>query len=242
MFGFFRSKKEFDKAVKEEVDRREKENEKRWEEWLKKNPVEVKLGKKNELNMLYVKAEEMYKKGECLASLEILNSVIKGLVEIGETIGLYVFILLIDVRKALEGSDGALDAYDMGIKYYGEISGEQACKWKEHLIVAKESYIEEERMLNEMRTRYKFSLDASVIPALQRLEGIAVSKYIDCGGLDSFDEVWREVLKQVDNFEQGKKEQNNLNKTTYKGAKNWLKHFSHLCKNEIPDEYKTVEG
>ena len=63
----------------------------------------------------------------------------------------------------------------------------------------------------------------------------------DYSSQDSFDAVWRSVLHEVDLFEEG--EESPLNKTTAKGAKRWLKEFSHLCKDvRIPDEYKPKEG
>ena len=56
---------------------------------------------------------------------------------------------------------------------------------------------------------------------------------------DSFDKVWASVLHEVDMYEEG--EESPMNKTTVKGAKNWLKSFSHLYKGRVPEDYKSKE-
>ena len=73
------------------------------------------------------------------------------------------------------------------------------------------------------------------------MESLKVDEYrnIDYCAQDSFDRVWWSVLHEVDMYEEG--EESPLNKTTCKGAKNWLKSFSHLCKERIPKEYKPKE-
>lgn len=247
MFGFFKSKRDFDKAVKKEVDRREEERKKKvdemWRKWQEENEVDIHLSKKNELNVLYTKAEKLYKEGNPDGALVLLNDIISGYTEIGELIGLYVFILLIDVQKTLDGKDGAIWAYDMGIEYYSSASGEYVDRWKEHLQVAKESYLKEENLIEELQEKYDFTLDTPTVIALERLENLAVHRYIKLDAVTEytgFDRVWRSVLNEVDYFEQGDS-LNSLNKTTYKGAKNWLKSFSHLCKEDIPEEYKPKE-
>lgn len=247
MFGFFKSKRDFDKAVQEEVDRREAERKKKvdemWKKWNEENTVDIHLGKQNELYTLYAQAEKLYKDGKPESALVLLNDVINGFKEIGEVIGLYVFILLIDVQKILDGKDGAIWAYDMGIEYYSGVSGEYVDRWREHLQVAKDSYIKEEKLIEELKERYDFPLDTPTIIALERLENLVVYRYIKLEAVTEytgFDKVWRAVLNEVDYFEQGDS-WNSLNKTTYKGAKNWLKSFSHLCKEDIPEEYKPKE-
>lgn len=242
MFGFFRNKKDFDKAVEAEVNKREQERKKKaqemWEEWEKENNVSVNFSEKNEIRILYIEAEKLYKNGEYIEALKKLNEVIEGNVKIGEIVGLYVFILLVDIQRAI-GSD-VLEAYDTGIAYYSKVSGDHVEDWKEHLQVAKESYIQEERLIKEMESRYKFPLTQELIIALQRLEGLAVyRKFLadQCGEWNMYDDVWVSVLKEVEDFEQEVKGCN-LNKTTYKGAKNWLKSFAHLCKRDLPDEYR----
>lgn len=106
---------------------------------------------------------------------------------------------------------------------------------------------EQERMekikLAEMKKRYDFPIDEEPVRiALERLESIKVDVYRDASNDISFDAVWKSVLEQVDYYEQEEKEWNMLNKITYKGAKNWLKSFAHLCKGNVPDEYKSKEG
>lgn len=247
MFGFFKSKKEFDRAVQEEVNRREqkqkKEVEKNWDKWLEEHPVNVNYSKKNEARILYTDAEKLHKEGKDKEALAILNAVMEKLTDLGEIIGLYVFILLIDVQNNLEGMSGALWAYDLGIKYYSGISGEYTDKWKEHLVMARESYIREAEMLQDMKSRYNFELKDELIPALQRLESLKVNecRYDDYASQNSFDAIWISVLHEVDLYEEG--EESMLNKNSCRGAKNWLKSFSHLCKMaKIPEEYKLKEG
>ena len=97
-------------------------------------------------------------------------------------------------------------------------------------------------MIAQMIERYDFEVEREMVPALQRLESLAVNRYIKledsthCG----FDKVWFAVLREVDYFEQGD-ERNSLNKTTYKGAKGWLKSFAHLCKDGVPEGYLPKE-
>ena len=107
----------------------------------------------------------------------------------------------------------------------------------------REDYEIEVNRIKEMQERYSFSIDEEPVRlALERLESIKVNSYRNNSNDVSFDAVWRSVLVQVDYYEQGEKGWNMLNKTTYKGAKNWLKSFAHLCKEDIPDEYKSKEG
>lgn len=244
MFGFFKNKRDFDKAVEEEVNKREQERKKKaqemWEEWEEENTVSLRFSEDNEIRLVYLDAENLYKNGEYLEALKKLKEVIERSVKIEKIIGLYVFILLVDVQKAINGSAGALDAYDIGISYYNKVNGEYVDRWREHLQIAKESYIQEEKVIKEMESRYEFPLTQDLIIALQRLEGLAVyRKFLQdkCGYWKSYDDVWFAVLKEVEDFEQGI-EKCNLNKTTYKGAKNWLKNFAGLTEKDIPDEYR----
>lgn len=247
MFGFF-SKKDFDKAVQKEVDRREAERKKKvskmWEKWEAENQVDVNWNRENNLKTLYTKAEEYYKNGMYQKSLDTLVAVVSGYTELGKAVGLYVFILYIDVVKACKSYEDVLSAYDMGIEYYKNSVGEYVDKWKEYLEVAKDSYIEDEKLIKRLKEEYGFPLDEPMIIALKRLDSLAVHRFIKIDAVDNysgFDRVWRAVLNEVDYFEQGDS-WNSLNKTTYKGAKNWLKSFAHLCKEEIPEEYIPKEG
>lgn len=97
----------------------------------------------------------------------------------------------------------------------------------------------EKKRVAEMQERYNFSISEEPIRiALERLESLKVNEYrnVDYCAQDSFDKVWWSVLHEVDMYEEG--EESPLNKTTCKGAKNWLKSCSHLCKGRIPEEYK----
>lgn len=246
MFGFFKNKQDFEKEVQKEVDRREAERKAKvkemWEEWEKENGVTIKFSKSQETKALYAKAEEAYKGGNPQVALDLLEKMIQDTEDLGEIVGLYVFILLVDVKKTLTGHNGAVEAYDRGIVYYSTHSGAYTERWLSDIQVLKDSYLQEEELILGMRERYSFDLTEENIIALKRLESIAVYRFIGYENLNSFDAVWNEVLKQVDYFENEEKGWNNLNKTTYKGAKNWLKSFSHLCSDEIPEEYRPKEG
>lgn len=105
-----------------------------------------------------------------------------------------------------------------------------------------EWYEMEKQRIEEMQKRYNFSIqDEPVRIALERLESLKVNEYrnVDYWAQDSFDRVWWSVLHEVDLYEEG--EESPLNKTTCKGAKNWLKSFAHLCKGNVPADYKPKE-
>lgn len=90
---------------------------------------------------------------------------------------------------------------------------------------------EEERVkrLEELQKHYNFIVTEELVPALERLEGLAVNKYrmIDYSYQDSFEKVWISVQHEVDLYEEG--EESPLNKNSCRGAKNWLNSFKHLC-------------
>ena len=102
-----------------------------------------------------------------------------------------------------------------------------------------EYYMAEKNRIEKMQERYNFSISEEPIrTALERLESLKVNEYrnVDYHAQKSFYDVWWSVLHEVDLYEEGEGSQ--LNKTTFKGAKNWLKSFSHLCKERVPAEYK----
>ena len=76
---------------------------------------------------------------------------------------------------------------------------------------------------------YNFTVTEELVPALERLEGLAVNKYRmdDYSCQDCFKEVWNSVQHEVDLYEEG--EESPLNKNSCRGAKNWLNSFRHLC-------------
>lgn len=97
----------------------------------------------------------------------------------------------------------------------------------------------ENKRISEMQKRYNFSIEEEPIRiALERLEGLKVNtyRYVDYHAQRSFGDVWRSVLHEVDLYEEG--EESPLNKTTCKGAKNWLNSFSHLCKDRVPKYFR----
>lgn len=99
------------------------------------------------------------------------------------------------------------------------------------------------RNVEKMQEVYRFTVTPEMVPAIQRLEKLAV--YRACGldlvAIDSFDALWYAILREVDYYEQDEEGWNILNKNSYRATKNWLKSFSHLCKERIPEEYKPKE-
>ena len=114
---------------------------------------------------------------------------------------------------------------------------------KAEVIAREEEYNEmEKKRIAEMQERYNFSIeDETIRIALERLESLKVNEYrnVDYHAQCSFGDVWWSVLHEVDLYEEG--EESPLNKTTCKGAKNWLKSYSHLCKERVPADYKPKE-
>ena len=106
-----------------------------------------------------------------------------------------------------------------------------------------ENYMQmEKKRIEEMQKRYNFSIEEETVRiALERLESLKVNEYrnVDYHAQRSFGDVWWSVLHEVDLYEEG--EESPLNKTTCKGAKNWLKSFSHLCKERVPEGYRPEE-
>lgn len=100
-----------------------------------------------------------------------------------------------------------------------------------------------EQELKEMQARYNFPVDDERIQiALHWLEGLAVNKIrnVDYSYQDSFDKVWWSVLHEVDMYEEG--ENNGFRSIkSVEATKKWLKNFSHLCTEKVPDEYKAKE-
>ena len=93
----------------------------------------------------------------------------------------------------------------------------------------KEQEEEKLKRLEELQKHYNFTVTEELVPALERLEGLAVNKYHmdDYSCQDCFKEVWNSVQHEVDLYEEG--EESPLNKNSCRGAKNWLNSFRHLC-------------
>ncbi len=173
-------------------------------------------------------------------ALNSLNSYLKLSEKYGEIVKEFVFeLIILAATDSGEDSSGILSVYDSIVNYYRK---KECAGLAEVFMKKREDYEIEVNRIKEMQERYSFSIDEEPVRlALERLESIKVNSYRNNANDVSFDAVWRSVLVQVDYYEQGEKGWNMLNKTTYKGAKNWLKSFAHLCKEDIPDEYKSKE-
>ena len=160
----------------------------------------------------------------------------------GQIIGLYIFLLLINVKKEINGKIGAIEAYDEGIKYYSSVKGDNVERWFEQLKNKKVDYIKEVEYLEYLQKNYNFNITPEIEEAITRLENIKVNDFRkkDFKMQNSFGKVWYSVLDEVLLFEKDA-EDNKLNKTTYKGAKSWLRSFAKLCNDKIPDEYLKTE-
>ena len=93
----------------------------------------------------------------------------------------------------------------------------------------KEQEEEKLKRLEELQKHYNFTVTEELVPALERLEGLAVNKYRmdEYSYQDCFKKVWNSVQHEVDLYEEG--EESPLNKNSCRGAKNWLNSFKHLC-------------
>ena len=132
---------------------------------------------------------------------------------------------------------------DKEIEELQEITRKKIEAKKAEARAREEEYMQmEKERIAEMQKRYNFSIEEEPIrTALERLEGLKVNEYrnVDYWAQRSFGDVWWSVLHEVDLYEEG--EESPLNKTTCKGAKNWLKSFSHLCKEGVPENYRSKE-
>lgn len=99
-------------------------------------------------------------------------------------------------------------------------------KYRKHL---EEQEAEKLKRLDDLQKNYNFTVTEDLVPALERLERLAVNKYRldDYCYQDSFKKVWNSVQHEVDLYEEG--EESSLNKNSCRGAKNWLNSFKHLC-------------
>lgn len=236
-------KKMFEKAVNKEVERKEAERKAEIEAhskefWDKLEESNKKAESLQKWQNLYTMSEQAYKSKDYDRALYYLDLYISEAQ--GGRLGTYVFIRLVDIQKELGGKEGVLGAYERAEAYYTDYPSERGLY---EIQMMKEDYLKEIEYMDAMQSRYNFEVTVELAQALKRLEGLKVNeyRYDDYSSQDSFDAVWRSVLHEVDLFEEG--EESPLNKTTAKGAKRWLKEFSHLCKDvRIPDEYKPKEG
>ena len=100
-----------------------------------------------------------------------------------------------------------------------------------------------QEQFKKMQKRYNFSIEDDRIQiALERLEGLAVDRFRndDYSAQKSFDDVWWSVLHEVDLYEEGE-ETEFRSVRSVEATKKWLKSFSHLCTEKVPEEYKSEE-
>lgn len=197
--------------------------------------------RQRELDILYREAYQDVGSELYSLALDKLNKYVNLSEKYGEIVREFVFRLLLVVAEEGSGrKDEVLGVYDEIIKYYKEKDSLDNVALFEK---KKFDYQEKIKEYELMQERYNFELKKEIIPALQRLESLKVNecRYDDYASQDSFDAIWRSVLHEVDLYEEG--EESMLNKNSCRGAKNWLKSFSHLCKTvKIPEEYKPKEG
>lgn len=128
-----------------------------------------------------------------------------------------------------------------------ELKKRNEAKMAKTLADAKLRNEEDARMKQEqfkkMQKRYNFSIeDERIQIALERLEGLAVDRFRndDYSAQKSFDDVWWSVLHEVDLYEEGE-ETEFRSVRSVEATKKWLKSFSHLCTEKVPEEYKSEE-
>ena len=128
-----------------------------------------------------------------------------------------------------------------------ELKKRNEAKMAKTLAEAKLRNEEDARMKQEqfkkMQKRYNFSIeDERFQIALERLEGLAVDRFRndDYSAQKSFDDVWWSVLHEVDLYEEGE-ETEFRSVRSVEATKKWLKSFSHLCTEKVPEEYKAEE-
>lgn len=100
-----------------------------------------------------------------------------------------------------------------------------------------------QEQIKKMQKRYNFSIeDERIQIALERLESLAVDRFRndDYSAQKSFDDVWWSVLHEVDLYEEGE-ETEFRSVRSVEATKKWLKSFSHLCTEKVPEEYKAEE-
>lgn len=114
---------------------------------------------------------------------------------------------------------------------------------KRYLANVQEEKQMKQEQIKKMQKRYNFSIeDESLQIALERLEGLAVDKFRNDDYLaqKSFDDVWWSVLHEVDMYHEGE-EHGFKSVRSVQATEKWLKSFSHLCTEKVPDEYKVKE-
>ena len=128
-----------------------------------------------------------------------------------------------------------------------ELKKRNEAKMAKTLAEAKLRNEEDARMKQEqfkkMQKRYNFSIeDERFQIAIERLEGLAVDRFRndDYSAQKSFDDVWWSVLHEVDLYEEGE-ETEFRSVRSVEATKKWLKSFSHLCTEKVPEEYKAEE-
>ena len=114
---------------------------------------------------------------------------------------------------------------------------------KQYLANMQEEKQMKQEQIKKMQKRYNFSIeDERIQIALERLESLAVDRFrnYDYMAQKSFDDVWWSVLHEVDLYEEGE-ETEFRSVRSVEATKKWLKSFSHLCTEKVPEEYKAEE-
>lgn len=114
---------------------------------------------------------------------------------------------------------------------------------KQYLENMQEEKQMKQEQIRKMQKRYNFSIwDERIQIALERLESLAVDRFrnYDYSAQKSFDDVWWSVLHEVDLYEEGE-ETEFRSVRSVEATKKWLKSFSHLCTEKVPEEYKPEE-
>ncbi len=97
-----------------------------------------------------------------------------------------------------------------------------------------------QEQIKKMQKRYNFSIeDERILMALEKLEHLAVDRFrnYDYSVQKSFDDVWWSVLHEVDMYHEGE-EHDFKTVRSVQATEKWLKTFSYLCKEKVPNEYK----
>ena len=130
------------------------------------------------------------------------------------------------------GKTGLGDFWDNWVSETEELQrkNDEAVRAAQEKARQREKQMEAEDMAKReaLQERYNFPLTDELAVALERLEGLAVSKYRmdDYSYQDSFSKVWGSVQHEVDMYEEG--EESPLNKNSCRGAKRWLAEYKHL--------------
>lgn len=192
--------------------------------------------RRDELQRLYSLIYQEVQNKLFSSALDHISQYVRISDKYGELVREPVFILFIVATEDGGGSpEDVFSVYDSIISYYKTRDANEYVELFEKKRADYEITVNE---LKDLERKYGFIFTTDIGIAINHLEGLAVYRFLDISTMqNSFDNVWLSVLKEVELFE-SEDSGKNLNKTTYKGAKNWLRKFAYLCSGAIPDEYK----